>query len=192
MRVSSWASFSPTSIPCWPAFCVKMPERWSWPRKIATEGLSRSSSRRFAATMPDVADRVRFVPFQQHADYLCLIAAADVLLDPVHFGGVNTTYDGLSLHKPIVTLPSRFQRGRYTLGCYKKMGIFDCVANDPQEYIDIAVRLGTDLAFRAEIEKRIQLTSPALFEDLEAVREHERIFRALVAEARSARRSEPR
>ncbi len=147
---------------------------------------------RFAATMPDVADRVRLVPFQQHADYLCLIAAADVLLDPVHFGGVNTTYDGLSLHKPIVTLPSRFQRGRYTLGCYKKMGMFDCVANDPQEYIDIAVRLGTDLAFRAEIEKKIQLTSPVLFEDLEAVREHERIFRALVAEARSARRSEPR
>ena len=108
-------------------------------------------------------------------------AAADVLLDPLHFGGVNTTYDGLSLHKPIVTLPSQFQRGRYTLACYKKMGMSECVAENPTHYVDLAVRLGTDAEFRDHVSRRIRQTSDVLFEDQQAVDEHARIFRELIA-----------
>ncbi len=141
---------------------------------------------RFAATIAGVADRILFIPAQPPGDYLSLIAAADVLLDPLHFGGVNSTYDGFSLNKPIVTLPSRFQRGRYTLGCYKKMGVFDCVASDLRQYVDIALALGTDSKFRAHVEEKIRQASPVLFEDVQAVSEHERIFTALIAEARSA------
>ena len=126
---------------------------------------------RFAATMGDVAERIVFIPLQPNPDYLSLVAAADVLLDPLHFGGVNSSYDGFSLNKPIVTLPSQFQRGRYTLACYKKMGILDCVASDPRQYIDIAVALGTDAAFRDQVVEKIRRESPVLFEDLEAVRE---------------------
>ena len=71
---------------------------------------------RFARRMADVTERIVFLPRQSRPDYLSLMAAADVLLDPPYFGGVNTTYDGISLAKPIVTMPSRFHRGRYTYG----------------------------------------------------------------------------
>ena len=145
---------------------------------------------RFAATMGDVAERIVFLPFQPSSDYLSLVAIADVLLDPLHFGGVNSSYDGFSLNKPIVTLPSQFQRGRYTLACYKKMGVFDCVASDPRQYIDIAVALGTDADFCDQVVEKIRRASPVLFEDMEAVREHERIFSALVEEARAAHRGD--
>ena len=141
---------------------------------------------RFAATIGDVADRILFIPPQPTGDYLSLIAAADVLLDPLHFGGVNSTYDGFSFDKPIVTLPSRFQRGRYTLACYKKLGVFDCVASDSRQYVDIALALGTDARYRQNVEQKIRQASGVLFEDAEAISEHERIFTALVAEARSA------
>jgi predicted O-linked N-acetylglucosamine transferase (SPINDLY family) len=141
---------------------------------------------RLARTLPDVADRVVFLPFQGGADYLGLIANADVLLDPLHFGGVNSTYDGFSLNKPIVTLPGQFHRARYTLGCYKKMGISECVASDAQQYVQIAVALGTDAAFRAEVAEKVRRSSPVLFEDLEAVREHQRLFRLLLDGARQA------
>ena len=104
---------------------------------------------RFVAHMGELAERIVFLPFQATADYLSLVAAADVLLDPLHFGGVNSTYDGFSLNQPIVTLPSSYQRGRYTLGCYKKMEILDCVATSPDHYVDIAVALGTDRRFAA-------------------------------------------
>jgi predicted O-linked N-acetylglucosamine transferase (SPINDLY family) len=147
--------------------------------------IARQLRRRFSATIPDVARRILFLPFQATPDYLSLTAAADVLLDPLHFGGVNTSYDGFSFNKPIVTLPSRFQRGRYTLGCYRKMGVSECVASNPQQYVDIAVAMGTDAEFRAHVVEKIRLASPVLFEDMEAVREHERIFGALVEEARS-------
>lgn len=143
---------------------------------------------RFAATMGDVVDRIVFVPVQPTPDYLSLVAGADVLLDPLHFGGVNTTYDGLSLNKPIVTLPSRFQRGRYTLACYKKMGVLDCVAASPERYIEIAVALGTEPAFLADMVEKIRRASPVLFEDIEAVREHERIFGELIGKSRLADR----
>ncbi len=141
--------------------------------------------RRFVATMPDVAERIVFLPPQPPDDYLSLVAAADVLLDPLHYGGVNSSYDGFSLGQPIVTLPAGCQRGRYTLACYKKMGIADCVATDAEHYVEIALRLGTDPAFRAEVIEKIRRASPLLFDDLAAVSEHERIFAELATEARS-------
>ncbi len=142
---------------------------------------------RFAASMGDVLDRIVIVPMQPTPDYLSLVAAADVLLDPLYYGGVNSSYDGFSLNRPIVTLPSRFQLGRYTFGCYKKMGLFDCVVADAQQYIDRAVALGTDAAYRAEVVEKMRRASPALFGDLEAVSEHERIFMELIETSRSSR-----
>jgi predicted O-linked N-acetylglucosamine transferase (SPINDLY family) len=146
--------------------------------------------RRFAATMPDVADRIVFLRSLPNPDYLSLVAAADVLLDPLHFGGGNSSYDGFALNQPIVTLPSRFQRGRYTLACYKMMGLSDCVASDSRSYIDMALALGTDAAYRAEVVEKMRRTSFVIFEDMEAVREHERIFSELVEETRSARHAD--
>jgi predicted O-linked N-acetylglucosamine transferase (SPINDLY family) len=139
---------------------------------------------RFASTLPDVAGRVRWLPRLPIEEYRALIAASDVLLDPPHFGGVNSTYDGLALGKPIVTCPSPFQRGRYTLGCYRKMNIDDCIATDAAAYVKIAVRLGTDSDYRAALSHRILGASEVLFEDQEAVREHERLFEILVEGAR--------
>ncbi|MBN2473352.1 MAG: tetratricopeptide repeat protein [Pirellulales bacterium] len=142
--------------------------------------LAAKLRRRLAATIPEVGNRIVLLPRQSYADYLSLIAAADVLLDPLYFGGVNTTYDAFSLNRPIVTLPSAFHRGRYTLGCYRKMGIADCVATDPEDYVQKAVQLATDATYRAEVEQRIGRASAVLFEDSQAVREHERIFQELL------------
>ena len=71
-------------------------------RPVWTEQLKA----RFARTMPDVADRVRFLPPMPNPRFLQLSAHADVLLDTLHFGGGNTSYEGLACGTPIVTLPS--------------------------------------------------------------------------------------
>ncbi|MBI2480954.1 MAG: hypothetical protein HYV60_20675, partial [Planctomycetia bacterium] len=139
---------------------------------------------RFAKTIPDVLSRVICLAYQQQDDYRSLLMAADVLLDPPHFGGVNSTYDGLSLGKPIVTQPSEFHRGRYTYGCYRKMEMFDCVANTTDEFVDMAVQLGTDSNYREEIGRRLREASQVLFCDEQAVTEHERLLSELIAEAR--------
>ena len=115
--------------------------------------------------------------------YLRLLGAADVLLDPIHYGGGLTSFDGLSLNKPIVTLPGQFVRGRYTFGFYRTMGITECVAGSADDYVEKAVRLGTDCEWRTYVGDRIRKSSDAIFESSESIREYDRIFRQLVDEA---------
>ena len=138
---------------------------------------------RFSSRLSDVADRIVFLPRQSHGDYLSLLAAADVVLDPFYFGGGFTTYDALMLDKPVVTWPTRFQRGRYAFGCYRKMGVTDCVASDVDDYVEIALKLGTDQDHREAVTARIRCAAEVLFEDSAAVTEHARIFGRLVEEA---------
>jgi predicted O-linked N-acetylglucosamine transferase (SPINDLY family) len=141
--------------------------------------------KRFSATIPDVMDRIRFVPPQPREDFLNLNAVVDVLLDPIHFGGGNTSYEAFAVGTPVVTLPSRFLRGRITLALYKQMGVLDCVAANPAEYIKIAVKLGTDPDYRAMIHSKILAANAALYENLEGIRELEQFFQEAVARARS-------
>ena len=117
-------------------------------------GEQRQLQQRFAAAMPDVCDRIVFVPYQPTEGYLSLVATADVLLDPLHFGAGTSAYDGFSLGKPTVTWPSAFQRGRFVLGCYRKMGLAGCVAANARQYVEMALALGTDAAYRAKNERR--------------------------------------
>jgi predicted O-linked N-acetylglucosamine transferase (SPINDLY family) len=135
---------------------------------------------RWAATMPDVADRVQFLSPQKYEDYQHLTAAADVHLDPIHFGGGNTSYEAVALGVPIVTMPSAFLRGRITYALYKQMGLLDCVAATPDHYVQLAVKLGTDAAYREKIRTRILAANSVLFEDLRGVRELEQFLREAV------------
>lgn len=129
--------------------------------------------RRFAATLPDGADRIRFVPPLARDDFLALNATADVLLDPLHFGGGNTTYEALALGVPVVTLPSPFLRGRITLALYRRMKMLDCVVSTPAEYVDLAVRLGNEPDLRNAMKEKIISTNEVLYQNADGVRELE-------------------
>ncbi len=143
---------------------------------------------RFARAIPDVVERVKFLPRQRADDFLQVLAAADVLLDPIHFGGGNTTYEALAVGTPIVTWPGEFMRGRVTYACYRKLGMMDCVAADWKEYVTIAVRLACDRAWREQVRSRILAAKHVLFENSGAVRELERFFMEAVREARGWRK----
>jgi protein O-GlcNAc transferase len=143
--------------------------------------------KRFGQSIPDVADRVRFLPRQSYEDFLRLNTVCDVLLDPIHFGGGNTAYEALALGVPIVTWPSAFLRGRITLALYKKMGVLDCVAAGPEEFVGLALRLGTDPDFAREVREKIRAASDLLYEEVAAVRELEGFFTEAVARARTGK-----
>jgi len=128
---------------------------------------------RFARTMPDVVSRVRFMGRLKRVDFLALNAAADVSLDPMHFGGGNTTYEALALGTPVVTLPGDFLRSRISLALYKKMGYFDCVVQTPDQYVDLAVRLGCEPEFRQATQRAILDSADVLFDNRQAVRDLE-------------------
>lgn len=135
---------------------------------------------RFSMTLADVLDRIRWLDPMPRAEFLNLLAVCDVLLDPIHFGGGNTSYEALALGVPLVTLPSPLMRGRITSALYRKMGMQDCVANSGQEYVDLAVALGTNPSLREAVRAKILATNSLLFEDLSAVRELEAFFERAV------------
>lgn len=131
---------------------------------------------RFARTIPAHAQRIvflRFMPFERFMQLLCV---ADVILDTVHFNGMNSSLQAFAAGTPVVTLPGELQRGRHTQAMYRKMGITDCIAADPREYVDIAVRIATDRAHGQMLRRRILVHNHVLFEDPRVVEEFERFF----------------
>jgi predicted O-linked N-acetylglucosamine transferase (SPINDLY family) len=144
------------------------------PHRHWTEMLSH----RLKQTLSGMDDRVTFVPRVDRPGFLRLLATADVILDPLHFGGGNTSFQALGLGVPIVTLPGAFMRGRVTAGCYRQMGIETGVAGTTEDYVDLAVRLGSDRAFNALVRAEINSRSAVLFEETAAVRELETFFKS--------------
>jgi predicted O-linked N-acetylglucosamine transferase (SPINDLY family) len=124
---------------------------------------------RWQQTLPGQASRIHWLPQQTGEHYESLLRSADVLLDPIGFGGVNTTYDALGAGKAVVTWPTEFQRGRYTAGCYAKMGLDACVANSADDYVERAMRLARDRDYRDFVEREILDRHEAIFEDTLAV-----------------------
>jgi predicted O-linked N-acetylglucosamine transferase (SPINDLY family) len=120
--------------------------------------------RRFERTLGAFASRVRFVPRTAHRDFLHYVAAADVILDPFHFGGGNSSLEALSLGIPVVTLPAFQLRGRFTLGLYRELGLDDCVARSPEDYVALALKLGQETEYRRSVSAQIADRSGRLFD----------------------------
>lgn len=137
---------------------------------------------RFRRTIGDVIDRVRFLPRQDRAGFLSLNNLFDVSLDTLHFGGGNTSYEALAFGVPIVTLPSEFLRARITYAQYRMMGIDDCIVQYPGEYIQLALRLGTDRPFRDSVRQKILSANSVLYENTSAVRGLEDFFKSVKKE----------
>jgi predicted O-linked N-acetylglucosamine transferase (SPINDLY family) len=139
---------------------------------------------RFARSLGVDAERVDFVPRQPLEDFHHLLAAADVMLDPIHFGGGDTSYEGFAAGVPIVTMEGPFLRSRITYALYRQMGIDECVARSADEYVRIAVRLATNREHRAAVCERICPARPRIYENREAVRDLERFLVAAVEASR--------
>jgi predicted O-linked N-acetylglucosamine transferase (SPINDLY family) len=151
-------------------------------RGAVTERLRR----RLARTLPDVLERVVIVPRMTQSTYLNLAAAADVVLDTVHYGaGANSLYDTLAAGAPLVSWPGAFHRGRYTAAVYERLGLEGCLAGSAAEYVAMAQRVAGDRAWRGELSRQIAERREVLFEDEAAVREVEEFLVRAAKEARS-------
>jgi protein O-GlcNAc transferase len=109
-------------------------------------------------------------------DYLNLLLLCDASLDTIGFTGGNTTLQAIACNLPVVTLPIDLMRGRQSYGMFKTLGVIDTVAQSEAEYVEIAVKLGNDRAWRDAIASRIEANHHLLFDDFECVRALERFF----------------
>lgn len=142
--------------------------------------------RRLRSAMPDVVDRISFMPRMATADYVALIGLSAVMLDTLHFNGMNTSLEAFSVGTPVVTLAGQFQRGRHTQAMYRRMGISDGIADSHEDYVEKALALGTDPEWRSTVSGRILARNDVLYEDATVIAEFERCFRTLAADLAAA------
>ena len=146
--------------------------------------ISEQFNDRLERTLPDVVDRIHFLPRLSEVEYFNLLVGADALLDTIHFGGGSTTYESLAFGAPVVTWPGRFARSRVTEGCYTRMGMADVVARSAAEYVDSAIGLAHDRDRKEQLRARILAANDVLYEDVGAVRELEAFFQRALDSAK--------
>ena len=138
--------------------------RRPWCRRI-TERLERH--------LAGASARIRFLPRLSGADFIRAQALADVVLDTPGFSGGKTSLEAFAVGQPVVTMPSRYLRGRLTYGFYRRMGLDDLIASSLDDYVARAVRLGTEARYRSEVKARIAERAPRLWQTTESVRAFE-------------------
>ncbi len=142
--------------------------------------------RRFAHTMPDVAERVLFLPSLSRTDFLSLLRVSDVMLDIPTFSGGNTTLEGLAAGVPVVTMPSSHLRGRLTAGLLRLAGLEQGIAASPAEYCRIATDAAQDgAAYRAAIREQ----AGGLFQRRQAISDMRQLLCELLGISDFGRRS---
>ena len=92
-----------------------------------------------------LGDRVAFVPVQPRADYLATYRGLDACLDTFPYNGHTTGLDGLWQGVPTVTLVGPTVVGRAGWSQLSNLGLTDLAAPTVDAFVDVAVRLATDL-----------------------------------------------
>jgi predicted O-linked N-acetylglucosamine transferase (SPINDLY family) len=108
-----------------------------------------------AAAIP--IDRVIVLPQGRNdAEGQARYAVLDFALDPLPYGGVNSTLEALDMGVPVVTLRGRKHGERTSYSILANLGVTQTVAESGSEYVAIAVRLATDAAFYTEVKTAIR------------------------------------
>jgi CRISPR-associated protein Csy1 len=147
--------------------------------RVFRERLGRSLARHGMA----IDERVRFLPFVPHKEYLRINRACDLMLDTLHWSGGNTSLDALACGLPVVTLPGRLMRGRQSAAMLRQVGVPELVTENAEAYVETAVRLGRSRDERRALSERIVRGAGELFDRTEPLRAFEAF---LESTARSA------
>ena len=120
--------------------------------------------------------RVRLFPALSFDKYLRLLSISTMLIDsPVYAGGL-TSFDAFSFGIPEVTLSGQLHIQNFATGIYRRMGLDDLPCQTIEQYLDLAVRLGTEPDYWQDVGHRILERNHWIFEDGDTVPEHERLF----------------
>jgi predicted O-linked N-acetylglucosamine transferase (SPINDLY family) len=111
------------------------------------------------------ADCLRFIPWLPRAQFFALMRQADVCLDTIGFSGFNTAMQAVECDLPAVTFRGRFMRGRLASAIMQRAGLTELIARNREEYVELAVALVQDGAFRGEMRDRLHRGKSILFRD---------------------------
>jgi CRISPR-associated protein Csy1 len=113
--------------------------------------------------------QLHFLPMTDRPRFLATCAAADVMVDTLHWSGGNTTLDALHAGLPVVTVPGALMRGRQSAAILHLLGLDHCIAGDPLRQAGRAVEIAHDPALRARLAGQAATNFAPLCEGREAL-----------------------
>jgi predicted O-linked N-acetylglucosamine transferase (SPINDLY family) len=141
------------------------------PRTGASNWDKLVSDRLGQAYPQGVLDRIRFIPRVSREDFRALNVLCDATLAPFPFGGGDTSIEAFGQGVPVVTLPTPYLKGRFTHAMYRAMAMTELVAESREQYVEIALRLANEPAWREEMRQTILARNAVLFENEAGVRD---------------------
>ena len=125
--------------------------------------------------------RIKWYPSLEKKDFLNLVKISTICLDPFPFGGCNTSYDAFDYNIPVITMPSQYLYGRFTLGLYTKMNLSDseCIVNNIDEYAQIATQISVNIKLQHKINRNIEMNKHLIFQEQQSVDDWNNLFTTL-------------
>ena len=125
-------------------------------------------SRFNASIPPELRPRILFLPWlsASNGDFISVIAAADVILDPFHFGIGSTLSWTTIIGAPIVTKRGEFMRGRVGAAYCELMEIEECITTDTEHYAQKAVEIACDPDLQEKLRRKILSLSSRYYDNL--------------------------
>jgi protein O-GlcNAc transferase len=125
--------------------------------------------------------RISMLPYIPIEEYYRWFGRVDIALDTMPFSGGTTTCDALWMGTPVITLPGVRSWSRSAASILTTLGLTDCIAESPEDYVRRAVRLAENPAKIAELRKSLRsrmMASPLMDKRLFA-RDMENAFRTM-------------
>ncbi len=133
------------------------------PARTVTEQFGDRVQHAFEAHGIQPEGQLKFLPRMDAVNFRRLLAAADVVIDTVHWSGGNTSLDALSVGTPVVTWPGRFMRGRQTAAMLTMMGLEELIATDADSYVRLAIGVASDRERNRALREAIGARRDVLF-----------------------------
>jgi predicted O-linked N-acetylglucosamine transferase (SPINDLY family) len=149
---------TPTVFARWMTTLREVPGSVLWLRGAETQTQARLQAAAVAQGV--AADRLVFLPFCSNTEYLSYHRHADVFLDTFPYGAHTTASDALRMGVPIVTLMGESFASRVCASLSHAAGLDDLICDTPTQYLERAIRMGQDTAWRTEVRQRLQAALP--------------------------------
>ena len=185
------AKFNPPLCDLWvkilqgvPDACLRLKAKSFFDPEVLLEWETRFTSAGIAK------ERLLFMPHKpQIKDHLAVYNEVDIALDSYPYHGTTTTCEALAAGVPVVSLAGSSHVARVGVSLLNAVGLADLVAQQPEDYVAIAVKLAADRArlrqLRTSLSERMKTS---VLGDAEGfTRKLEGCYRQMVANYRGAK-----
>jgi predicted O-linked N-acetylglucosamine transferase (SPINDLY family) len=176
------SKITPDSFRMWMDVLRRVPRSVLWFRALSN--VVRANLQRAASAKGLDPGRLVFAPFEPRAGerYFARHELGDLLLDAKHHNAVNSACDALACGLPVLTLRGDAPAARAGESIARAAGLPDLVADDEHDFVDHAVKLGTQPALLRDLKAQIAAnrTQAPLFDTRARVRELEDAFRQMM------------